>query len=142
MSLPFIVSSVPVATVIAYGTHFAKVFVLAGKFDNTRPRDPIAEKQDVPESRREMAMRLHGAHLNMMETLGLFAGGVACAIASQAHLERVTAACAAYLAFRLLFVVVYAAPQFFDGVPRTGIFVLSMSCLMWLWIESAVAMGR
>lgn len=136
MSLVATILSVPISSVLAYIPHFSKVFVLRSSFDNTRPRDVDGAMKGVPKERAELAMRLHSAHANQLETLGIFGAAVATCVAVGAPLPRVTAASWTYVVARLAYNMAYAAPQIANGIPRTFTFVLSLSSMGWLWVEA------
>lgn len=140
MSAAFALSTIPIATVVAYAAHFGKVFLLGSALDNAKPRD--LECKDVPKERRERALRLQGCHLNMIETLGIYAGGIVAAIVAGVPVTRITIAAAMYIVIRVIYLIVYAAPQVFGGFLRTGVFGLAMAVIMWLWVEAAVAANR
>ncbi len=70
----FALCTLPIATALAYGAHFGKVFLLGVALDNTKPSD--LECKNVAPERRELALRLQWGHLNMLETLGFFTAGV------------------------------------------------------------------
>lgn len=140
MSATFALSTIPLATALAYSAHFGKAYLLGSSLDNRKPRD--LECKDVPPERLERALRLQWCHLNMLETLGVYAAGVVAALGTGVPIARVTAAAAMYFVLRLIYLGVYIAPQILGGLVRTGVFVLIMFDIMWLWIEAAVAASR
>ncbi len=123
MSTTFALSTIPVATVLAYSAHFGKVYLLGSALDNTKPRD--LECKDVPTERRERALRLQWCHLNMLETLGLYAAGIVAALSTGVPVVRVTACAALYIVLRFIYLGVYIAPQVLGGFLRTAVFVLA-----------------
>lgn len=147
--------SVPVATFLAYAPMAVRKLILArfNKFDNANPRkDPLTpdttssssssspsssssqkNKGDavIPKETRELLHRLKSSHENQLETLGLYAGGVAVAIAVRANPDTLLQLTRWYVKSRLAYSLAYAAPQVGNGILRRLSFIAaSASCLM------------
>lgn len=125
--------SVPLAAVLAYAPHFARIalVIMYGKLDNSKPRSDQEETAKMPKHLQEIARRLRMSHLNQLETLGFYAGAVAVAVAARvppAQLARLTSN---YIKCRFAFNLAYAAPQVGKGVLRSLAFIASIiSCFI------------
>lgn len=132
MTFSFAVLSVPLATLLTYVPHFARVTLQQAqqKYDNTAPRAPLPPSG--------LLHRLNCAHVNQLETLGLFAAGVAASVARGKGESLNDAFAAWYLAARAAYVVAYAAPQVAGGGARSLAFGASLAAIMSIWIRAAL----
>jgi len=132
----FALWSVPIATGLAYVPHFAKVGVLsrAHVFRSTHPREINSTQK---KSTDELVARLVGCHANQLESLGVYAAGIAAATAVGVPRDTLSNLASAYVASRALYIVAYAAPQVAQGLPRGLTFGASMSVIIFLWAYAA-----
>lgn len=89
--------------------------------------DPQSIKDKLTKSEAALVARLGAAHNNAMESLPLYAGGIACAVASGVPASTLASRAAAFLGLRVAYTIAYAMPPKFKGVPR-----------MVLWLSSVV----
>lgn len=140
------IMSVPVATFLAYAPIVARKLILAkyGEADNTKPREEPTVKSDVrdtsnkserkqgiPEHIYEIVTRLKSCHYNQLEMLGLYAGGIAVAVAVRVQPETLSRLSSWYIKSRLAYTLAYAAPQIAGGALRSATFFAAAgSCIM------------
>lgn len=132
--------SVPIAAGLAYAPVFARAFVISrfgGKLDNTRPRDIDAQVSNTPEHVRELAGRLKASHANQLETLGLYAAGVAIAVAVRVPPPELARLTGWYIKSRLAYNLAYAAPQIGGGALRSLTFFAAMTSCVLLYAAAA-----
>ena len=129
-SVVFAILSVQICALLAYIPHFVRIFLLRKTYDNTRPRDVELAEKSQSEWRRELAERLYGSHKNQLETIGVYAAGVATALGVGVRSTRLIIVCAVHLGVRVLYNIVYALPQYLNGVPRTIVFVASVASMI------------
>jgi uncharacterized MAPEG superfamily protein len=98
-----------------------------GGFDNNEPRAWLAKQQGV-------AARANAAQMNSFEALPLFIGAVALAMVSQAPQGRVDALAAAFIACRVVYVVLYLADK---ASVRTVVWTLGVAVNVALLFSSA-----
>lgn len=139
--------SVPVATFLAYAPIVARKLILGkyGEHDNTKPREePLVKatsesdsnsnsegKQGIPEHIHGIVTRLKSCHCNQLEMLGLYAGGIAIAIAVRVQPETLTRLTSWYIKSRIAYTLAYAAPQIAGGALRSAAFIAAAgSCIM------------
>ena len=136
----FVFFSVPLAALLAYLPHFARVAVLARHkaFDNRNPRDMASKISDrAPKGDRELASRLSSAHQNQMETLGLYAAGIAVAVATKTDTAVISRYATAYIVSRILYILAYAAPPVLAGRMRGLPFTAALASVLALWFVAA-----
>lgn len=147
MSLADAIWSVPKALGLAYAPHLARSIIIArhgGQFDNTKPRAADAQVANLPKHIQDLATRLKNSHVNQLETLGVFAGGVAVCLAVHVPAETLVKLTSNYLKSRLAFTLAYAAPQVAKGALRSLSFIASLGSLIMLFSAAAntVAAGE
>ncbi len=132
----FALWSVPIATGLAYAPHFTRVGILFrhSVFDAKEPREINSTKDPATD---KLIERLGFAHVNQLETLGLYAGGIAVAIATDVPPKRTTQLAAIYISSRALYTLAYANPQLLKGLLRTACFTVSLSAALALWGHAA-----
>jgi len=93
-----------------------------GKYDNRTPRGQ--------QSRLEgFGLRALGAHQNSIEAFPLFAAGVLAALWAQADISTVNNLCLAFVAARILYVILYLADV--DKL-RSLVWTAGLVCCFWL----------
>lgn len=128
----FALFSVLPAFGLAYFPHFLRVFLQSrvGKYSNSHPRSHVPATG--------LLHRLACAHANQLETLALYAAGVAAA-AARGRGDALTDAWAkVYVGARAAYIVTYAAPQVADGMLRSVCFVISMAAIVGVWLRAAL----
>ncbi len=135
----FALWSVPVSLGLTYLPHAAKVAILSrtGAFSNTAPRDTAGQDKKVDPSKRALVDRLRGAHLNQLETIGVYAAGVAAATAVGVPAVTVSRAAKLYVGARVVFNISYAGPQIADGNIRSLSFTAALGAIVWMWAAAA-----
>lgn len=131
--------SVPLATIVCYFAHFLKTAAFKDAFDNQRPRDYVSMSSNLEEGQREYAMRLNGAHQNMIETLGIYSSGIVAGIVTNVNAFHLNTLAVLYILFRVIYLVVYAAPQVKGGYLRTAVFAVCMTIIMTIWMEAIIS---
>jgi uncharacterized MAPEG superfamily protein len=123
--------------------HFAKMGILtraSGKFSNANEQGRInlAELDGkVPKSTLACAQRCGAAHANGLESLAMYASGVAVAVVTKVPTSLLTKVCAGYLVSRIVFTVTYMMPPAANGLPRTLAWFGSTAFALNLWIQAA-----
>lgn len=108
-----------------------------GKYDNAKPRAHQDQHEAFSEERQAFLDRLVACHVNQLETLGVYAGGVAAAALFGNDNTAIIVLCAIYLAARTAYVAAYVSPQVFGGYLRTLCFVFSLASISLIWGRSA-----
>lgn len=140
MTLAAAIWSVPQAMALAYAPHVARGIIIArngGKIDNTKPRASDEQIANLPKHIQDLVTRLKNSHVNQLETLGVFAGGVAICLAVQVPGPVLVKLTSNYLKSRLGFTLAYAAPQVAKGALRSLSFVSSIACIIMLYSAAA-----
>lgn len=101
-----------------------------GKYSNAHPRSPVPATG--------LLHRLACAHANQLETLALYAAGVAAAVARGRGDALTDVFATVYVAARAAYVLAYAAPQVAQGMLRTACFGTSMAAIVGVWFRAAV----
>lgn len=144
MSLAQIIMSVPKAAALAYAPTFVRTFIIrrfGGKMDNAKPRDVDAQIRDLPKHLQEITTRLKNCHFNQLETLGLYAGGVAVCLAVKVDHETLVKLTTHYLKSRLGFTLAYASPQVANGALRSLCFIAALITIIRLYSAAAATVG-
>ena len=133
--------SVPVVTALAYAPHFIRQAIVTrfGKADNTRPRDKDAQMAGTPKEMRALAERLAGCHANQMETLALYAGAVACAVAARVPPDQLALLSGYYVRARVAYFCAYTAPPVAGGALRSLTFMGTITTIIMLYGAAANA---
>lgn len=132
----FALASVPMAAGLAYFPHIAKVFILRyhGVHRRTHPRESVSTKSLAVD---ELVGRLKNAHFNQLESLGVYAGGIAAATAMGVSPDIVKHYAMMYVVSRAAYIVVYALPQGIFSFGRSGTFVAAWYAIVKLWLAGA-----
>lgn len=146
MTLAAAIWSVPQAMALAYVPHVVRGIVISrygGKIDNTKPRAAEDQTSNLPKNIQDLTTRLKNSHVNQLETLGVFAGGVAVCLAVQMPAETLVKLTSNYLKSRLAYTLAYAAPQVAKGGLRSLSFFACIGSLIMLYSAAAktVAVG-
>ncbi|KAI0561517.1 Membrane associated eicosanoid/glutathione metabolism-like protein [Gracilaria domingensis] len=131
--------SVILAGILAYIPHGIRVSLVMknGRFDNSAPRDHEGQKSSLPEEKREFMLRLLGCHNNQMESLGVYAAGVAANLAFGDSKTLLNVFTALYIVFRVIYLIVYSLPQYAGGYLRTAAFVGCLAMIISIWSNAA-----
>ncbi|TQN69574.1 hypothetical protein CSHISOI_05952 [Colletotrichum shisoi] len=138
--------SVPVAYMLAFIPHVYANTLAGPNYDISEPRKLL---ETVPKSGNQekkvyqRIRRAKAAHDNAIETMGLFAAGVAVANLANTDKRFVNTLSLGYLGLRALYTLVYVKLQ--DNrkwAPvRTLTWVASMGIIFALWIQAGNAMN-
>mmetsp|Transcript_30042 Transcript_30042/g.73185 ORF Transcript_30042/g.73185 Transcript_30042/m.73185 type:complete len:147 (+) Transcript_30042:350-790(+) len=130
--------SVPWAIGLAYSPVFFRVAVqAANKLQNVEPR-----KNPVPDG---LASRAHACHMNQLETLPLYCGGIVAAAFAGVAPSVVATQASIYIIGRALYVLVYLVGENrlpTKGYLRSAIFgtaVLGNTIMLWTNAAQALA---
>lgn len=136
--LSSVIWSVPIATGLAYIPHFVRGVIISkfGKLDSAKPRDESGTTS-MPKHLQELAIRLKNCHFNQLESLGLYAGAVAVAVAANVPPSTMHRLTSWYLKSRLAYVLAYSAPQVAGGMLRSLSFVASITSCILLYAAAA-----
>lgn len=94
----------------------------------------------MEESTLDFFKRLSACHQNGLESLALFAGGVAVSAATGVPERRMDICATVHIAARVVFSIVYAAPPFAWGLPRTAAWGVSVAASNALWVSAYIAL--
>lgn len=131
--------SVVIAVILVYVPHVWRVTIARkqGKYDNTNPR-ATEQFSEMSEKQASLQRRLLGAHNNQLETIGVYASGVVANVARLKTDWKLVTLCALYIAFRVIYILAYAGPQYIGGYLRTLVFFFCIIVLFLLWIMACV----
>jgi len=134
--------SVLVATGLAMSPLVASVgwAMRSGRFSNALPRTSQTAP-DVP----PFVARARAAHANNLETLGLYAGGIAAALATGVAPAKAGALATQYVVGRVAYNVLYVGGEAWCGTGgylRSVVYAgLCLGPTLRLWLEAARAVG-
>lgn len=134
----FAIYSVPIAAGLAYLPYVAKAVILHrnNAYDNKNPRasqiaDPLKAETSA------LCTRLGNAHNNQLETLGLYAAGIAAGTAVGVPPTTMTKIARMYVGSRTAYVAAYTAPQYLDGNIRSVTWTASLAAALWTFFAAA-----
>lgn len=90
----------------------------------------------VPQAKLDTCARLGSAHQNGLESLALFAGGVAACLATGAPIGHVNMLAKVHVASRIVYNIAYAAAPVANGLPRSATWGVSLATSVMLWIAA------
>lgn len=131
--------SVTAAGILAYIPHIMRVILAtrAAAWDNGNPREQPSLQEKLTPEQYSLYTRLSAAHSNQLETLGLYAAGIAAAYAAGSSQAFMNSIAGVYVFTRILYVIVYALPPIAGGYLRTAVFFPALASIIVLWTEAA-----
>lgn len=122
---------------------FAKVGILSSSSvevsnANKTGRADISKMEDkLTKERYALVKRLDSAHQNALESLPVFASGVAAAVATGVPTPLLNSVCLTYLGARVCYTIAYALPPVLNGMPRSACWGIATAAQLGLWVASA-----
>lgn len=139
MALINAVWSVPICVGLTYLPHFVRAAICFSSkaLDNRRPRDLEGQLKRLDPGKAALVGRLAASHNNQLETIGVYAAGVAAAVATKVPAPQLNKLATVYVTARVAFNIAYAAPQVLGGMPRSLSFMFSMGSCLAIWFAAA-----
>jgi uncharacterized MAPEG superfamily protein len=91
-------------------------------------RTAVDFREGMDENSYNMAGRLQASHENQLETLGIYAAGIAASLATPVKQAAIHTFAGLYLAARVLYNIVYAMPPIANGIFRSLLFLICVIC--------------
>lgn len=140
MGFNFPLFSVPVAFLLCYIPHGIRVAIAkkANAYDHTNPRYQTEFAEALSAEQAYLQRRLIGAHNNQLETIGVYAAGIVANVTRKSLSWPIHLMAALYIAFRVIYVVVYVSPQVAGGYLRSLAFMGVLGTIFAIWIRAFV----
>jgi uncharacterized MAPEG superfamily protein len=129
--------SVLVVYALTYVPFFLRMLLVGRKSNNIGfnklnaregGRDQLFLREAMDDHSFKQAGRLQAAHENSLESLGIYAAGIAAALATDAKKAAINTFASIFVVARILYTIIYALPPIAGGLFRTLLFAISVLC--------------